>query len=39
MVRSALVLAHRTEVAIKCPFRDLLAHPSTADICGAEVDA
>jgi hypothetical protein len=26
------VAAHRTEVVIDCPFRDLLAHPITAAI-------
>jgi hypothetical protein len=32
-----LVVTHRTEVVIESPFRDLLAHPSTTDVYGAEV--
>jgi hypothetical protein len=34
-----LVAAHRSKVVIECPFRDLLAHPSTAGVCGAEVES
>lgn len=38
MCDQRLLLAGRAEVAIKRPFRDLLAHLSTTHVCGPEVD-